>query len=240
MRSVSVVIPTYNERENVRLLLPLVHEALHGHPHEILVVDDFSPDGTGAVVEETAWNIPEVRLLRKPVREGIGAALRYGYDRAACDVILSIDADLSFAPADIPLLLAQIDNGYDLVLGSRHCRGGRYETPSLVVCFKYAVSTCGNAVVRALCGLPVRDYSANFRAIRAPIWRNIQTRENTNSLLLEMILKVAHSGGRIQEVPVSFVDRRHGRSKLNLWAEVPKFLVKFLQYSFRLRILGRP
>ncbi|MEK7381724.1 MAG: glycosyltransferase [Elusimicrobiota bacterium] len=240
MLSVSVVVPTYNERENIKLLLPLIHEALQGRPHEILVVDDSSPDGTGAVVGEIARGLPQARLLTKPTREGIGAALRSGYDRAACDVILSMDADLSFSPADIPRLLEQIERGCDLVLGSRHSREGRYETPNAAIALKHAFSICGNAVVRALCGVDVRDFSANFRAIRAPLWRKIQTRENTNALLMEMILKVRHCGGRIKEVPVSFTARRFGRSKLNLWIEAPKFLVKLLYYSIRLRVLGRP
>ena len=239
MLSVSVIIPTYNERENIRLLLPLVCEALQGRPHEILVVDDSSPDGTGSVVAEIARGLTQARLLSKPTREGIGAALRYGYDRAACDVILSIDADLSFSPADIPRLLEHIED-HDLVLGSRHSGSGCYETPNAAIALKYAFSRCGNAVVRAVCGVGVRDFSGNFRAIRAPLWRKIQTRENTNALLMEMILRVHRSGGRIKEVPVSFADRRFGHSKLNLWIEAPKFLVKLLYYSFRLRVLDHP
>lgn len=233
MPSVSVVIPTYNERESIRVLLPLVHEALREHPHEILVVDDSSPDGTGQAVLDVACDIPEVRLCTKSSREGIGAALRYGYDQASCDVILSMDADLSFSASDIPRLLAPLDEGYDLALGSRHVPGGRYETPRPSIFIKYVFSACGNAVVRRLCGGGVRDVSANFRAIRAPLWRSLQTVEKTNALLLEMILMVRRRGGRIAEVPVSFTDRRFGSSKLNLWIEAPKFLAKLLSYVLR-------
>lgn len=238
MLSVSVVVPTYNERENIEVLLPEIHRVLGGRPHEILIVDDDSPDGTGRRVLELARELPGLSLITKKEKEGIGAALRKGYDAARNDVILSTDADLSFSPAEMLKLLEKIDAGYDLVLGCRHSGGGRYEAPTLKIKLKYSVSRLGNFVARALTGLDVRDYSANFRAIRREVWRAIETRDKTNSLLFEMILKV-HSGGyRVTEVPVRFADRRFGRSKLNLAVEVPKFLLRFLVHVARLRLFS--
>lgn len=226
--SVSVVIPTYNERQNVEILIPELHETLKGRPHEILVVDDRSPDGTGAAVLALAKTIPNVRLITKARREGIGAALRRGYDEGRCDILLSTDADLSFSTADVLKLIDGIESGSDLVLGCRHADGGRYLAPTLQIKLKHAVSMLGNMVVRAVTGLAVRDYSANFRAIRRDVWNTILTQENTNSLLLEMVIKVARVGRVITEVPVTFDDRRFGKSKLNLWVEAPKSVIRLM------------
>lgn len=236
--SVSVVIPTYNERQNIEILVPEVHQLFKDREHEILVVDDRSPDGTGAAVLELAKTIPQVRLISKPKKEGIGAALRLGYNQGKHDVLLSSDSDLSFSTADMLKLLDGIDAGYDLVVGCRHAGGGQYLAPTLKVKIKHAVSVMGNAVVRAVTGLPIRDYSANFRAIRRSVWNHIKTEDNTNSLLLEMIIKVAHEGHALMEVPVTFNDRRYGKSKLNLWIEAPKFLIRLIYYTLKYRIFA--
>jgi len=238
MLSVSVIIPTYNERENIGILIGQLREMLGARDHEILVVDDRSPDGTGAAVEALAKADPRVRLVVKEKREGIGAALRYGYGLGKKDVLLSLDADLSFSTPEALKLLELIDSGFDLALGCRHKTGGSYEAPTLRVKAKFFVSRLGNRVIRALVGLDLHDYSANFRAIRRSVWHAILTEENTNSLLLEMILKVKYGGFKIAEVPVSFADRIHGQSKLNLFIEAPKFLVNLLKYTLRYRVLG--
>ena len=229
--SVTVVIPSYNERDNMAPLLTRVARALAGRTHELLVVDDLSPDGTGAEVTRLAKTIPWVRLVTKTRREGIGAALRMGYDLARHDVIVSLDADLSFSPEDIPRLLERIDAGCAMALGCRHGGQGGYETPNGRIWLKFLVSRVGNRIVRWATGLTVRDYSANFRAIRRDVWESIKTRENDNSLLLEMILKVHRGGFRLEEVPVTFSDRVAGRSKLNLAVEAPKFLFKLIRLA---------
>jgi dolichol-phosphate mannosyltransferase len=179
-----------------------------------------------------------VKLAVKEKREGIGAALRHGYDLGKKDVLLSMDADLSFKTEEILKLLELIESGSDLALGARHKSGGTYEVPTLRVKTKFFVSRLGNRVIRALVGLDLHDYSANFRAIRRTVWHEILTEENTNSLLLEMILKVHYGGFKIAEVPVSFADRIHGQSKLNLFIEAPKFLVNLIRYTFRYRVKG--
>ena len=238
MLSVSVIIPTYNERENIGILIGQIHDMLGVREHEILVIDDRSPDGTGAVVKALSQGDSRVRLVTKEMREGIGAALRYGYDLGTMDVLLSLDADLSFDTFEALKLLELIDSGRDLALGCRHKTGGSYEAPTLKVKFKLLVSRLGNRVIRGLVGLDLHDYSANFRAIRRSVWHKILTEQNTNSLLLEMILKVHSCGFKIAEVPVSFADRIHGQSKLNLFIEAPKFLVSLLKYTFQYRVRG--
>lgn len=229
--SVSVIIPTYNERANIEPLLTRIDLALAGRSREILIVDDQSPDGTDEEVRRLAKRLSGIRLVTKPRREGIGAALRVGYDLARYDVIVSLDADLSFSPEDIPRLLERIEAGCAMAVGCRHGSLGGYETPNWRIWLKFLVSRVGNRIVRRITGLPVRDYSANFRAIRREVWAAILTRENDNSLLLEMIIKVHRGGYRLEEVPVNFRDRVAGQSKLNLAVEAPKFLLKLLRLS---------
>jgi len=224
---VSLVLPTYNERENIERLLPKVHEALAGTRHEILVVDDQSPDGTADVVREFEARGLPVRLVSKPTKEGIGAALRVGYSQSRGRIILSMDADLSFEPADLLRLIARIDEGADLVVGTRHGAGGGYAAPTPETRLKYLFSSGGNFVVRTATGIPLTDFSGNFRAIRRDVWRAIETSENTNTLLFEMILKTWVKGFSVAEVPVVFRDRRFGVSKLHMSREAPRFLRRF-------------
>lgn len=228
--SVSLVLPTYNERENIQRLVPQLARAFDGYTYEILVVDDSSPDGTGAAVQELAQIYPVVRLITRARKEGIGAALREGYDQARHEVIVSSDVDLSFQPSDLVRLVEVVTQGSDLALGSRHTSGSHYEAPTASIRRKRWISRVGNRVLRWTFGIPIHDFSANCRAIRRTTWRRIETRENTNTLLLEMILRCHFGGLRVTELPVTFLDRRYGVSKLRLSIEAPKFLVKMLWY----------
>ena len=222
--SVSVVLPTYNERENIQLLIPKIEETFQGYPLEIIVVDDASPDATAQAAESLNQNYKNIRVIRRPGRAGLGSAIRCGYDEARHEILVSCDSDGSFLPIDLLRLVKTIEQGYDLVLGSRHSVGGSYEAPRWTIRLKYAISLAGNAVLRMAIGLRLHDYSANCRAIRKEAWRSLQTTEQRNVFLLEMVLRASEKGNRITEIPVSFHDRRYGQSKLNLWVEVPKYL----------------
>lgn len=231
--NISVVIPTYNERENILQFIPQLVEAFQGAPYEILVVDDDSPDGTGDIVQTFTRTNPCVRLITKLRKEGIGAALRVGYDQAQGDIIVSSDADLSFRAEDLVRLTDAVAHGADLALGSRHTPGAAaYEAEALRVRCKRWVSRMGSLVLRGVFRIPLHDFSANCRAIRRSVWQQIHTRENTNTLLLEMILRCHYGGFRVEERPVTFQDRRYGQSKLRLSIETPKFLLKMVKYRW--------
>ena len=118
--AVSIILPTYNERGNIELLVPLIAESFAGVAHEIIVVDDNSPDGTAEVVASQQARIPTLRLLRRPGREGLGAALREAYDAARGELILSSDSDGTFAPAAMRKLYEACTPDVDLVVGVRH------------------------------------------------------------------------------------------------------------------------
>lgn len=228
----SVVLPTYKEEPNVRELIPRIEAAFAAVPFELIVVDDNSQDGTRELLARLDEHYHNIVLFERPKPTGIGSAIRDGYNRARGEYILSSDADQSFSVEDMVRLYEKIQEGYDLVLGCRHGNGGGYEHRSFAVKMKYLFSSFGNFVVRNVSGLGVRDFSANFRVIRRDAWEKIQTRENTNSLLFEMVAKAVRAGCRVTEIPVTFSERKFGQSKLNLWKEAPKFLAKFIKYRW--------
>lgn len=236
--SVSVILPTYNERENIEALIPEIEAAFAGIPLEILVVDDSSPDGTAEAARELNTRYGNIRVIVRSRKEGIGAAIRHGLEEALHDVLISSDSDMSFRAVDMVRLYGTIQEGYDVVIGSRHSVGSHYERTHLDIRAKYLVSYFGNRFLRAVTGIKLNDFSANFRAVRRSVWRFLGVREKTNTILLEMILKAAYGGVRVAEIPVTFAERLHGQSKLNLTVEAPKFLLKMVKYVFLYRFTG--
>lgn len=233
MPDLSIVVPTYNERDNIEILIRRIADAFKGIDYEVVVVDDRSPDGTGEVVLSLAKAGYPVRLVTKDKKEGIGAALRTGYLACATPIIASTDADLSFDPKDLKCLYDAVRLGTDLVCGTRHSKGSFYETPSRVIWIKHAVSLMGNRVLGMCTGIPLDDFTANFRVFTRDAWESIETQENTNALLFEMILKAYVKGYSVGQIPVAFHDRRYGSSKLKLSLEAPKFLRKLLVFLWR-------
>jgi dolichol-phosphate mannosyltransferase len=235
----TIILPTYNEAANIEEFVPQIEACFEGHDFRIMVVDDDSPDGTAAVARRLGERYGNVEVLTPPERKGLGAALRLGYDRASTPYILSSDADLSFSADEMLRLYETIlERGDDLVQGARHEAGGGYEVTGPRIRLKKLASVVGNLIVRHLAGLPVTDCSANFRVMRKDAWERIETRENNNAILFEMIFKCHHGGLRVSSIPVTFRDRRHGQSKLSLAKEIPRFLVRMFYYVGRYRFLG--
>ncbi len=236
-KTISIIIPTYNEKENINLLIPSIKKFFQksNRLKEIIVIDDKSPDGTGEAVLKLNKIYKNIHLIIKEKKEGIGAALRVGYNAAKGDIILSSDADLSFSVEDMKKLVEKIDEGYDMVVGARHLNDTDYKTDYMKTKIKHLVSKYGNKIVTSILNLLIHDFSANFRAMKKEVWYSINTQENTNALLLEMIIKAHKKGFKVVEIPVIFKDRIHGQSKLNLWIEAPKFLVKVIEFSFKIQ-----
>ena len=236
----SIVIPTYNERQNIGILVPQLEEEFSGKykkSFEIIVVDDNSPDGTPKSVLSLGKKYGNVRLILRKKKEGIGSALNDGYRNARGDLILSTDADLSFDVKDMLRLISKIEEGYDLVVGSRHLSRQDYDKPNLESKVKGFISRYGNILVRNISGVDINDFSANFRAIRKNVLRQLNLKDNTNSVLMEMILKTKYRGYRVAEIRIKFIDRKYGKSKLNLAKEMPKFFFKLIYHTIRCRIL---
>jgi dolichol-phosphate mannosyltransferase len=215
---VSVVLSTYNERENLSNLIPIIEKvltdnALHG---EIVVVDDNSPDGTSDVAREFDRKYGNVRLLWRPGKMGPGSAHADGYRFARGAIVVGMDTDFSHSPYDIPRFVAKVGEGYDLVVGCRYTRGGQYEVKSFATLKKSVASRLGNVLIRTLSGVPLHDFTTALRAMRREVIENVDTVSKGNSFFMEFIIKSYREGYRVTEVPIVFRDRVAGKSKLSL------------------------
>lgn len=218
MRSV-VVLPTYEERGN----LGEVVAAVLAQPGEfgVLVVDDASPDGTGAAADELASRHPgRVAVLHRARKEGLGRAYAAGFARAladGADLVFQMDADLSHDPAALPALRAPLAAGEaDLVLGSRYVPGGGVAGWGLG---RRALSRWGSLYARILLRLPVRDLTGGFKGWRRDLLAAVDPASagaRGYSFQVETTLRAVRAGGRVREVPIVFTERRAGRSKMTL------------------------
>jgi len=219
---VCVVIPTYNERENIGSLLErlLAVSSSHGINLQVLVVDDNSPDGTADLVEEFAGKTPNIRLLRRPGKLGLGSAYKEGFTKALrelkAEILVEMDADGSHHPEQLPSLLSKISEGYDVVVGSRYVAGGSIKGWSL----KRKLTSAGaNLLARKLCGLRVKDATSGFRAFKASALKRIGLERLSASgyaFQIETLYWAARLGLKIGETPITFTNRLKAKSKLNL------------------------
>jgi dolichol-phosphate mannosyltransferase len=232
---VSVVLSTYNERENLSKLVPLIERILKQHRirGEIVVVDDNSPDGTSDLVREFGKEYGNVRLLWRPAKLGPGSAHADGYKFAKGNIIVGMDTDFSHNPYDIPRFLAKIEEGYDLVAGSRYIKGGQYDVKSFQTLKKSIASRLGNVLIFILLRVPVHDFTTAFRAIRRDVVKHVETESKGNSFFMEFIVKAYWRGYRTTEIPIVFRDRVVGKSKLRLGAQSFKMLGDLVRLSSR-------
>lgn len=215
MRAV-VVVPTYNERENIEDLLRALRRLVPAA--HVLVVDDLSPDGTGAIADDVAAELGEITVVHREGRAGLGAAYRHGFDVAfqqGYDVIVSMDSDFSHDPAVIPTMLELLAGGADVVIGSRYVAGGGTQDWPLR---RRLLSRWGNRYAGLLLGAKVRDCTAGFRAYRADVLRRIEpgsTNAEGYAFLTELTRRLARSRANIVETPILFKDRERGTSKMS-------------------------
>lgn len=209
-----VLIPTYNEAENVERAVAGVLEVI---PADVLVIDDGSPDGTGEIAERLAAANPAVDVMHRPRKGGLAAAYRAGFARALAqgyDVIVQMDADGSHDHRALPAMVAALDDA-DLAIGSRYVPGG--ETPGWPR-MRRLVSRGGSWYSRTLLGLPMHDTTSGFKAWRASLLRRIEY-ETVDArgyvFQIELALRAVRAGGRVCEVPITFVDRTAGESKFS-------------------------
>jgi dolichol-phosphate mannosyltransferase len=209
-----ICLPTYNERENLE---PMVR-ALGEQGVRVLVIDDNSPDGTGAIADRLASELDYVDVLHRPRKEGLGPAYLDGFRRALADdaeLVLEMDCDFSHNPADVPRLLAVAEGGADLVLGSRYVDGGRIENWGLL---RRAVSAGGSLYARLLLGVPVRDLTGGFKCFRRAVLESIDLDALSSrgyAFQIETTYRALRAGFRVAEIPITFVDREVGRSKMS-------------------------
>jgi dolichol-phosphate mannosyltransferase len=210
-----VIIPTYNERENIGEITARVLRSAPGV--DVLVVDDNSPDGTGALASALASGHDRINVLHRAGKEGLGAAYRAGFAwglERGYDRLVEMDADGSHQPEQLTLLLTALDTA-DVVLGSRWVPGGSVVNWPLK---RMLLSQAGSLYARVALGLPVRDITGGFRAFTADALREIgyqQVLSQGYCFQIDMLWKAYTAGLRISEVPITFVERTHGESKMN-------------------------
>lgn len=213
---VLVVVPTYDERE---CLEPLLAELFRSVPRaHVLVVDDASPDGTGALAEALAARDARIRVLHRPGKLGLGTAYVEGFGHALAsgyDVVVEMDADLSHDPRHLPDLLAALEEGADVAVGSRGIPGGGVVGWGLG---RHLLSKGGSLYARSILGVPIRDLTTGYKAYRASALRAIDPatlRSNGYAFQIETTYRALERGLTVKEVPIVFVDRRAGRSKMS-------------------------
>ena len=210
-----VVLPTYNERENLPHIAPAI---LAASPElDLLVVDDNSPDGTGALADELARDDPRVRVLHRERKEGLGRAYLAGFAQALAASygrILEMDADFSHDPQRLPALLAA-SREVDVALGSRYVDGGGTVNWGLG---RRLLSRGGSFYARTILGLGVRDLTGGFKCFRREVLESIDlpsVRSSGYAFQIELTYRAVKRGFKVREVPITFVDRRVGKSKMS-------------------------
>jgi dolichol-phosphate mannosyltransferase len=226
-----LVLPTYNEAENIA---PLVEAALaelaRSAPerHHILIVDDSSPDGTGSLADQLAAAHESVEVLHHGARHGLGPAYLAGFARALAGgaaIVCQMDSDFSHDPADLARLLAAVADGADLALGSRYVPGGGVEDWGLL---RRVVSRVGCEYARAVLGLHVRDLTGGFKCFRREVLEaiDLQTvRSHGYCFQVELTQRALLRGFDVREVPITFRDRRRGHSKMSPRIALEAFVV---------------
>lgn len=235
-----VVLPTYNEAQNIEEVLGRVREVVPDV--RVLVVDDASPDGTADLAEKVGQDLGGIDVLRRPGKAGLGSAYRTGFRwglERGHEALVEMDSDLSHDPGALPQLLAPLEaGGAELVVGSRYVPGGSIPDWSL---HRRLLSRWGNRYAAWVLGLQVRDSTSGFRAYGAEALRKIdldQIRADGYGFQIEMAYQVVRVGGRVVEVPIAFRDRLRGTSKMSSRIIV-EALVLVTWWALRDRLLRR-
>ena len=230
MRLISVVVPLKDERDNVRPMVERVRDALRDSgPWELVFVDDGSTDGTFAELEAAAHAEPRVKVVRLRRNFGQSAATQAGLDAAAGDVIVTMDGDLQNDPADIPRLLAKLDEGYDAVLGQRMNRQDKFllrKVPSL----------CANWLIRKVLAVPFKDFGCTLRALRRDVASGLMLYGEMHRFITAIVIQ---QGAKVTQVPVRHHPRTAGVSKYNLTRTV-RVLLDLMTVKFQGSYQTRP
>lgn len=235
---VVIIVPTYNEAKNIGPLIEALHDQFVSIQHDmnILVVDDHSPDGTADVVRALQQRFAKLNLIEGQ-KSGLGAAYIRGMTHAighlSADVVFEMDADFSHDPKDVPRLLREIDRGADFVIGSRYVKGG--SIPENWGVLRRLISLGGNIVARYLAGIyRVRDCTAGFRAIRTSLLRHFDLaglRVQGYAFQVALLHAAVVDGAKVVEIPVDFIDRTQGESKLGM-----SDIIEFVKSAWWIRL----
>ncbi len=209
---VSVILPSYNERENILEAVGRIRKALGGRLKEIIVVDDNSPDETWKLVEDL--NEPQVRLMRRMSERGLASALDDGIKAARGEIIAWMDCDLGLPPEDLPRLVNELEgnNGADVAIGSRYAPGGKDLRPKRLA----LLSTIFNLYAALILGFKVRDYTSGFAAVKREVFSNVSwNRSGFGEYFTEFAYRAVKKGYKVKEIGYIYRLREKGVSKLS-------------------------
>ena len=210
-----IVIPTYNEKENIKSLVTSIFNL--GSDFRLVIVDDCSPDGTGKLADELAKEDSRVKVIHRPGKLGLGTAYIEGFQYALdhkAEYVLSMDGDLSHQPKYLPDFLKKIRD-YDVVIGSRYTKGGQILHWGI---HRYVLSYGANLLARNILRLKIKDCTSGFRCYRRELLETIafsEIKSEGYSFLIEMIFWCHNAGLKIAETPITFIDRKRGKSKIS-------------------------
>lgn len=226
----SLVLPTYNEAANIAALIDNIDGVLQSTPHEIIVVDDNSPDGTWKVAESLTRKHPALRVLRRVGRKGLSSAVMEGFDMATGDIIAVMDADGQHDAMLLHTMIASLKNGAQLTIGSRYVAGG---SVGEWVTDRRIISSVGTVVAKLLSRVRVSDPLGGFFALRSDLYKSIRSslRPTGFKILLEILANVP-TATRVTEIPLVFRMRLHGQSKLSLKVHF-EFVCQVLRLGLR-------
>jgi dolichol-phosphate mannosyltransferase len=234
MSDALVIIPTYNEAENVE---PIARAVLAADPRlDVLVVDDNSPDGTGAKADAIARDEPRVHVLHRAAKEGLGRAYLAGFEWALSRpyrYVYEMDADFSHDPRYLPRFLAEMDAGADLVLGSRYVEGGGTVNWGIA---RQIISRGGSLYARTILGVPTNDLTGGFKCFRREVLEALDlptVRCTGYAFQIELTYRALKRGFKLKEIPIVFEDRRVGKSKMSR-----KIFLEAVTMVWRLRASG--
>ena len=226
-KQISIVIPTYNERNNIVPLCNKIATSLNGkYKYEVIFVDDNSPDQTYEEINNVMTQYPMIHLIRREGKLGLGSAVKEGFNKASGDYWTMMDADLSHDPIYLPDMIKALDNN-DIVIGSRHVKGGGVKNWPF---YRKFISSVASYIARLILTVPVKDITSGFAGFRKEILEKglSQLTPKGFKILVEIIVNVKHA--KIKEIPIVFVDRQYGKSKLSI-----KEIILFLLLCIRLR-----
>ena len=213
----TICLPTYNERANLESMIDALRDVLRDGDR-VLVIDDNSPDGTGEIADRLASQLEFVDVLHRPHKEGLGPAYLAGFHRAlagGAELVLEMDCDFSHNPRDVPRLIAAAEEGADVVLGSRYVRGGKVGNWGVV---RRAISRGASLYTAAFLQMGVRDPTGGFKCFRRRVLETLDLDAITAkgyAFQIETTYRAKRAGFRIVEVPITFVDRTAGHSKMS-------------------------
>jgi len=220
---ISIIIPTYNERENAPKLVNQIINILNNkYDFEIVIVDDNSPDGTAEEIKKI--NDARIRILSKK-KEGFGKAVIHGFKNAKGDILMLIDGDFSHQPSDIPALIEEVLSGdCDMCSGSRYMPGGKIVGWNL---YRKVISRTANFISKTFLGINVTDVTCGFWAFKKDLLKSIDIDSFSTKgyvFISEFWTEVIKNNFKIKEIPITFINRREGESKLNLKKEAVEYL----------------